>query len=58
MDNRWAAVKSKCASVKLGSNLRAIISTKPEPVNIITLGKPVNLNLVKPLSGLAVLVGS
>ena len=32
---RWTAIKSKCASVKLGGNLGAMISTKPEPVNII-----------------------
>ena len=55
MDNRWTAVKSKCASVKLGGNLGAMISTKPEPVNIIALRNPVT---VKTLSDLAVLVGS
>ena len=43
MGNRWTAVKSKCASVKLGGNLGAMISTKPEPVNIITLGNPVTV---------------
>ena len=61
MDNRWTAVKCKCASAKLGGNLGAMISTKPEPVNIITLDRqPSNsyANLVKTLSDLAVLVGS
>ena len=63
MDNRWTAVKCKCASAKLGGNLGAMISTKPEPVDIITLGNPVTVNmsyanLVKTLSDLAVLVGS
>ena len=29
MDNRWTAVKCKCASAKLGGNLGAMISTKP-----------------------------
>ena len=43
MDNRWTAVKSKCVYVKLGGNLGAMISTKPEPVNIITLGNPVTV---------------
>ena len=43
MENRWTAVKSKCASAKLGGNLEATISTKPEPVNTITLGNPVTV---------------
>ena len=60
MDNRWTAVKCKCASTKLGGNLGAMISTKPEPVNITTLSNLVTVtaNLVKTLSHLAVLVGS
>ena len=61
MDNRWTAVKSKCASVKLGDNLGAMISTKPEPVNNYNnTRQPSNsfANLVKTLSDLAVLVGS
>ena len=57
MDNRWTAVKSKCASAKLGGNLGAMISTKPDPDNT---RQPSNsyANLVKTLSDLAVLVGS
>ena len=35
--------KSKFVFVKLGGNLGAMISTKPEPVNIITLGNPVTV---------------
>ena len=61
MDNRGTAVKSKCASAKLGGNLGAMISTKPEPVNmILNTRQPSNsyANLVKTLSDLAVLVGS
>ena len=30
-------------SAKLGGNLGAMISTKPEPVNIITLGNPITV---------------
>ena len=43
MDNRWTTVKSKCSCVKLGSNVGPMISTKPEPVNIITRGNPVTV---------------
>ena len=43
MDIRWTAVKSKCASAKLGGTLGAMISAKPEPVNVITLGNPVTV---------------
>ena len=63
MDNRWTAVKCKCASVKLGGNLGVMVSTKvltkPEPVNNNTRQLSNSYaNLVKTLSDLAVLVGS